>query len=67
MDKAAEQLLNQTDKYDICTLPTPIISKPDEILIKVHAASINPIDVKTAGGMTKLLKTEKYAYVALQY
>jgi NADPH:quinone reductase-like Zn-dependent oxidoreductase len=36
--------------YDVATLPTPEISQPDELLIKVHAASVNPIDVKLASG-----------------
>lgn len=37
-------------EYDVATVPTPQISKPDELLIKVHAASVNPIDVKMAAG-----------------
>ena len=36
--------------YDLATLPTPVIRKADEMLIKVHAASVNPIDVKMASG-----------------
>jgi NADPH:quinone reductase-like Zn-dependent oxidoreductase len=43
------------DKYDIGTIPVPKIKKPHEILIKVHAASINPIDVKMASGIGKLI------------
>jgi NADPH:quinone reductase-like Zn-dependent oxidoreductase len=41
--------------YNIASLPVPAINKPNELLIKVHAASINPVDVKMAspqvGGM----------------
>jgi len=48
------------DSYDLCSLPTPTISKPDDVLIKVHAASINPVDVKTANGLTKLMKHETF-------
>lgn len=44
------------DKYNVIDLPTPSIHSPGEILIKVHAASINPIDVKLASGMAKLLQ-----------
>jgi NADPH:quinone reductase-like Zn-dependent oxidoreductase len=44
--------------YNVATIPTPTISKPDEILIKVHAASINPIDVKMATGIAKMMVTE---------
>ncbi|TVY36950.1 2-methylene-furan-3-one reductase [Lachnellula occidentalis] len=37
-------------EYDVATVPTPQISKPDELLVKVYAASVNPIDVKMAAG-----------------
>ncbi len=36
-------------------LPVPKIEKPDDVLIKVCAASVNPIDVKFANGMVKML------------
>lgn len=39
------------DEYQILDLPVPKISGPDDVLIKVNAASINPIDVKIASGM----------------
>jgi NADPH:quinone reductase-like Zn-dependent oxidoreductase len=45
-------------QYDIATLPTPQITKDNEVLIKVHAASINPIDVKLASGITKMFKKD---------
>ena len=35
--------------YGIATLPVPEISKPDELLVRVHAASVNPVDVKMVG------------------
>lgn len=38
------------ETYDIATVPTPKITQPDEVLIKVEAASINPVDVKLANG-----------------
>jgi hypothetical protein len=53
------------DKYDIGTLPTPVIGNPDDVLIKVHAASINPIDVKLASGVAKLMKKDKCVYPSL--
>jgi NADPH:quinone reductase-like Zn-dependent oxidoreductase len=40
--------------YDNASLPTPKIEKADEVLIKVKAASINPIDVKLASGQSRL-------------
>jgi NADPH:quinone reductase-like Zn-dependent oxidoreductase len=45
-------------QYDIATLPTPQITKDDEVLIKVHAASINPVDVKLASGAAKMFKKD---------
>jgi NADPH:quinone reductase-like Zn-dependent oxidoreductase len=49
-------------EYEVATLPTPQISKPDEVLIKVHAASINPVDVKIAGGMTKAMQKDTFPF-----
>lgn len=34
--------------YDIATVPTPQITQPDEVFIKVHANSVNPIDIVLA-------------------
>jgi NADPH:quinone reductase-like Zn-dependent oxidoreductase len=41
------------DEYQILNLPIPDIKAPDELLIKVHATSINPIDVKVSAGQVK--------------
>lgn len=38
------------ENYGLATLPTPQITEQDEILIKVHSASVNPVDVKFANG-----------------
>jgi NADPH:quinone reductase-like Zn-dependent oxidoreductase len=40
--------------FGIATVPTPQITQPDEVLIKVHAASINPIDIILADGALKI-------------
>lgn len=42
--------------YGIASIPTPQITKPDEVLIKVHAAGANPIDVKVAEGVLKMAR-----------
>lgn len=46
-------------QYQLSTLPQPVVSEPTDVLIKVHAASINPIDVKKASGIFKALFKEE--------
>jgi NADPH:quinone reductase-like Zn-dependent oxidoreductase len=36
----------EPSEYQVASLPVPEISKEDEILIRVRAASVNPVDVK---------------------
>jgi NADPH:quinone reductase-like Zn-dependent oxidoreductase len=48
-------------EYQVATLPTPHISKPDELLIRVRAASVNPVDVKMASGLGKLVGKATYS------
>ena len=48
------------DKYEVADLPAPGITSPDQVQIKVHAASINPVDVKLASGLAKLFDTAKF-------
>ena len=39
-----------TEELTLCTTASiPTITKPDEILVKVHAASVNPIDPMMIG------------------
>lgn len=40
--------------YGLASVPTPQITQPDEVLIKIHAASVNPIDIKVAEGALKI-------------
>ncbi|RMD44281.1 hypothetical protein DV735_g800, partial [Chaetothyriales sp. CBS 134920] len=49
-------------KYELLRLPVPEISTPTEVQIEVHAASINPIDVKKASGMLKLAMQDEFPY-----
>ena len=45
--------------YELSKIPRPIVAEPTDILIEVHAASINPIDVKKAAGMLKMAVSEE--------
>lgn len=45
--------------YELSSLPRPIITEKTDVVIKVHAASINPVDVKKADGVFKLAVKEK--------
>ncbi|KAL7387835.1 hypothetical protein ABVT39_002269 [Epinephelus coioides] len=41
-------------------IPMPVVSSPSEVMIKVHAASLNPLDVSMRGGYgAKLLKLRR--------
>jgi len=44
------------------SLPKPTVTKPDQVQIRVHAASINPIDIMGAKGAMKMLRTEPFPY-----
>ncbi|KAK6046486.1 GroES-like protein [Cooperia oncophora] len=39
-----------TDPVELKTIPLPIFTKPDQVLIKVKAASVNPIDTLVVKG-----------------
>lgn len=40
--------------YQLSQLPIPSITEPKDVVIRVYAASVNPIDVKKAAGALKL-------------
>ncbi|ETS81814.1 hypothetical protein PFICI_06816 [Pestalotiopsis fici W106-1] len=46
--------------YDVVNLPVPVIQKPDEILIKVHAAGFMTGDSLVAAGSLNFLLKNKY-------
>ncbi|CAK46201.1 NADP-dependent oxidoreductase [Aspergillus niger CBS 101883] len=50
------------DQYQLGDVPSLVVEKPTDILIKVHAASINPIDVKKASGATKMVLKDSFPY-----
>ncbi|KIK03792.1 hypothetical protein K443DRAFT_676454 [Laccaria amethystina LaAM-08-1] len=48
--------------YELLDLPTPELSSPTDVLVKVHAASINPGDVNTAAGATRVMMPLTFPY-----
>lgn len=61
MRALAIQKYTKPSGYEILELPVPEIKNPKDIVVKVHAASINPIDVKLANGIAKMLRKETFA------
>jgi NADPH:quinone reductase-like Zn-dependent oxidoreductase len=53
MRSLATKNYGKPNTYEILDLPVPKIIEVDDILIKVSAASLNPIDVKLATGTFK--------------
>ena len=43
------------DELETFTVPVPAISDDDEVLVQVHAASVNPVDFKIRDGVLRLL------------
>ncbi|KAG0154344.1 hypothetical protein PDIDSM_1724 [Penicillium digitatum] len=48
--------------YQLSELAKPEISDPKDVIIRVHAASINPIDVKKADGLLKFAMKDTFPY-----
>ncbi|KAF4969189.1 hypothetical protein FSARC_3565 [Fusarium sarcochroum] len=49
-------------RYELSNLPRPTVTGETDVLIQVHAASINPVDVKKADGVFKLAVKEEFPY-----
>lgn len=45
--------------YQLSTVLRPQITQPTDVIIRVHAASINPVDVKKAAGVFKVAMKEE--------
>jgi len=45
---------SKPSEYQVSDLPKPQLDEPKDVIVRVHAASINPIDVKRADGALKL-------------
>ena len=46
--------------YILSELPAPEITDSKDVLIKVHAASVNPVDLKKAEGVLKAALKDTY-------
>jgi hypothetical protein len=60
MRALAIQKYSKPSGYEILELPVPGIKNPKDILVKVRAASINPVDVKFASGLVKMMKKDTF-------
>ena len=38
------------EKLSLDVLPVPTVTSPDDVIVKVNATSVNPIDVRMLGG-----------------
>lgn len=46
--------------YQLSTLARPVVSDRTDVLFRVRAASINPVDVKKAAGVFKLAVKDRF-------
>ena len=46
--------------YQLSNVARPSVTDANDVVIQVHAASVNPVDVKLASGMFKLVLSERY-------
>lgn len=45
--------------YQLSNVTRPSVTDENDVVIQVHAASVNPVDVKLASGMFKLILSER--------
>jgi NADPH:quinone reductase-like Zn-dependent oxidoreductase len=45
---------SKPSEYQVSELPQPGLVSSKDVIVRVHAASLNPIDVKRADGALKL-------------
>jgi len=56
-----------TDALSVKTIPKPSVDTPGEVLIKVHACALNPIDKYRLSGDLSLISPEAYDTSVLGY
>ena len=49
-------------QYEIASIAAPKVTLPNHVLIKVYAASLNPVDVSGAAGMFKHIVADPYVF-----
>ncbi|KAL3467175.1 chaperonin 10-like protein [Aspergillus heterothallicus] len=49
-------------EYQLLDFPLPQITDPTDVIIKIHAASVNPVDLKKADGIFKLALKDSFPY-----
>ena len=50
MKAALMTATGESDVLELTDLPTPQINAPDQVLVRLHAAGINPVDIKMREG-----------------
>ncbi|EGX88787.1 alcohol dehydrogenase, putative [Cordyceps militaris CM01] len=53
---------SKPEGYELTTVAKPAVAQPTDVLIRVRAASINPIDVKKADGLMKMAVQDTFPY-----
>ncbi|KAG5921286.1 hypothetical protein E4U42_005911 [Claviceps africana] len=48
--------------YQLSSVPRPEVTDPSDVVVRVHASSINPIDVKKASGLMRLLAKDSFPF-----
>ncbi|OKL55941.1 hypothetical protein UA08_08620 [Talaromyces atroroseus] len=62
MNSLAIERYGKPEEYNNLSLPIPRVTAPDDVLIQVQAASINPVDVQLAAGTMKMIWSEQFPY-----
>lgn len=52
--------------YELSEVEAPTVSQPTDVIVQIHAASINPVDVKLAAGAFKIALSEEYVHIQPQ-
>jgi NADPH:quinone reductase-like Zn-dependent oxidoreductase len=60
MKALAIKQYTKPENYEVLQVPVPALRGPQDVLVKVHSASINPVDVKFASGLAKLMISARY-------